>query len=171
VRTSLDRSLDRDLQGRGHHTLLRRLALALLALVVVAALLDVFGQESTTTTAAGRGASLRVESPPRLRGGLIFQARFEVHAKQRLAHPRLVLSPGWLEGMTMNTVIPTPLSENSDSNGVSMVFEALPAGHTLIVWTNWQVNPTNVGERSEDTTLYDGSTQITSAERTLTVFP
>lgn len=169
--TSLDRSLDLELQGRERHTLLRRIALGILALVVVAALLNFFGQESTTTTAAGRKAVLRVEAPSRLRGGLLYQARFEIHAKQRLAAPKLVLSPGWLEATTLNTVAPTPLSESSGSYGLLMSFEALPAGHTLVVWTNWQVNPTNVGRHSEDTAAFDGPTRLASVNRTVTVFP
>jgi hypothetical protein len=168
---SLERRLDLELQGRGHHALYRRLGLAVLALVVAAALLSVFGQESTTTVAEGRKATLSVDAPPHLRGGLLFQARFEIRAKRRLAHPKLVLSSGWLASMTMNTVAPTPLSENSGPDGLSMAFEELPAGHRLIVWSDWQVNPTNVGRRSEDTTLLDGSTPIASAHRTVTVFP
>lgn len=130
-----------------------------------------FGQGSTTTVAAGRDASLRVEAPPRLRGGLLFQARFEIHARRRLARPRLVLSPGWLESMTLNTVVPIPLSESSSPAGLAMNFEPLPAGETLVVWTEWQVNPTNAGRRGEDAKLFDGSTPIASAERTVTVFP
>jgi hypothetical protein len=114
---------------------------------------------------------LSVDAPPRLRGGLLFQARFEIEAKQRLANPKLVLSSGWLDSMTLNTVAPTPLAENSGPDGLSMAFEELPAGHKLIVWTDWQVNPTNVGRHSEDAFLFDGSTQIASTHRTVTVFP
>lgn len=73
--------------------------------------------------------------------------------------------------MTLNTVAPTPLSESSSLAGLAMNFEPLPAGETLIVWTEWQVNPTNVDRRDEDATLYDGATPIASAERTVTVFP
>lgn len=168
---SLDRRLDVELLGRGQHTLYRRFGLGVLALIVAAALLGVFGQESTTTVAAGRGAVLSVDAPSHLRGGLLFQARFEIHAERRLADPKLVLSSGWLESMTQNTVVPTPLSENSGPQGVSMAFEEVPAGHTLIVWSDWQVNPTNVGRRSEEATLFDGSTRIATADRTVTVFP
>lgn len=168
---SLDRKLDLELRGRGHHTLYRRLGLAALGLIVIAALLNVFGQEATTTVAEGPEATLSVHAPPHLRGGLLFQARFEIEAKQRLESPKLVLSPGWLDSMTMNTIAPTPLSENSGPRGLSMAFEELPSGHTLVVWTDWQVNPTNVGRRSEDATLFDGSTRIASAHRTVTVFP
>lgn len=168
---SLDRRLDVELHRRGQHTLYRRLGLGVLALIVAAALFGVFGQESTTTVAAGREAILSVDAPPHLRGGLLFQARFEIHARRRLAHPKLVLSSGWLESMTQNTVVPTPVSENSSPEGLSMTFEEVPAGHTLIVWTDWQVNPINVGRRSENTTLFDGSTRIATADRTVTVFP
>jgi hypothetical protein len=142
-----------------------------LALVVLAALVGVFGQETTTTVAAGPRAVLSVKAPPDLRGGLLFQARFEIHARRRLVHPKLVLSSGWLDSMTLNTMTPEPLSEDSNPQGLSLAYEPLPAGHTLIVWTDWQVNPTNVGRRSEDATLFDGSTRVASAERTLTVFP
>jgi hypothetical protein len=167
----LDMSLDLELKGRGHHTLYRRLALGALALVVAAALLGVFGQGTTKTVAAGRKATLTVVAPPRLRGGLLFQARFEIHARQRVAEPKLVLSPGWLDSMTMNTAIPTPVTEDSGPDGLSLGFEPLAAGRTLVVWTSWQVNPTNVGRGSEDASLFDGSTPIATADRTLTVFP
>jgi hypothetical protein len=151
--------------------LYRRLGLGVLGLLVLAALLGVFGQESTTTVARGARGTLSVEAPAHLRGGLIFQARFEIHAIQRLPHPRLVLSPGWLESMTMNSLVPTPDSEETSVEGLSMSFPPLPAGRTLVVWTQWQVNPTNVGRRSEDVTLFDGTSRVASAHRTLTVFP
>ena len=168
---SLDRGLDLELKGRGRHTLYRRLSLAVLAAVAVAALLGVFGQQSTSTVAAGSKAVLSVDAPAHLRGGLLFQARFEIHAKQPLGHPKLLLSPGWLESMTLNTVVPSPPSESSSPAGLAMTFDPMSAGETLIVWTEWQVDPTNVGRRSEDVTLFDGPTQVAFAARTLTVFP
>jgi hypothetical protein len=168
---SLDRGLDLELKGRGHHTLYRRIGLAVLGLVVVAALLGIFGQQTTSTVAAGSKAVLTVETPAHLRGGLLFQTRFEINATQPLAHPKLLLSPGWLETMTLNTVVPAPSSESSSPAGLAMTFDPMTAGQTLIVWTEWQVDPTNVGRRSEDATLFDGPTPIATANRTLTVFP
>jgi hypothetical protein len=167
----LDRALDLELRGRAAHTLYRRLGLGVLALIVVAALVGAFGQETTMTVAPGREGVLSVDAPPQLRGGLLFQARFEIHARRRLAHPRLLLSPGWFESMTQNSLVPTPLSESSTPAGVSMTFEELPAGQTLVLWSDWQVNPTNVGRHSEDTILFDGSKPIAIADRTVTVFP
>lgn len=168
---SLDRRLDVELEGRQRHELYRRIGLSILALVVVGALLNVFGQEPTTTVASARAGALSVDAPVRLRGGLIFQARFEITARKNLNDPRLVLSSGWLESMTLNTVVPAPTSEHSGPSGYSMSFDPLPAGRRLIVWTDWQVNPTNVARRVETATLYDGATPVASDHRELTVFP
>lgn len=167
----LDRSQDLELSGRRRHPTYRRIGLAILGVVVVAALLDAFGQESTTTVASGPAAVLSVESPVRLRGGLYFQTRIQVEARRRLAHPKLVLSPGWLEATTLNTVAPSPESESSSAEGLALTFPPLPAGETLVVWMNWQVNPTNVGTHGEDVELRDGATSIATVHRTLTVFP
>jgi hypothetical protein len=168
---SLDRAQDLELRGRGRHAVYRRIALALMALFALAALLDVFGQESTTTVAAGRSATLTVLAPTRLRGGLLFQARFEIHATRPLSKPRLVLSPEWLEAMTLNTLEPSPIAEDSSSDGLSLTFEPLQPGGTLNVWTDWQVNPTNVGVHDNEVTLYDGPKPIATADRDVTVFP
>lgn len=170
-RSSLDRSADVELEGRRRHAVYRRIGLGILGLIVVAALLNAFGQETTTSVAVGRRAVLSVEAPPQLRGGLLFQARFEVRARRRLAQPRLVLSPGWLESMTLNTVSPEPLSEGSGPGGLSLAYPPLAAGRTLVVRTEWQVNPTNVGRRGEDVALFDGPERVAGADRTLTVFP
>jgi hypothetical protein len=34
-----------------------------------------------------------------------------------------------------------------------------------------QVNPTNVGRRSQDVALYDGGRLLTRIDRTITIFP
>lgn len=168
---TLDRSQDLELSGRRQHPIYRRIGLAALALVVLAALFNVFGQESTTTVASGPAGVLSVESPARLRGGLLFQTRVEVQARRPIAHPKLVLSPGWLEGITQNTVAPSPESESSSAEGLALNFSPLSAGQTLVVWMDWQVNPTTVGRRDEDVELRDGPTPIATVDRTLTVFP
>jgi hypothetical protein len=167
----LDRSVDLELYGRGRHTLYRRLGLGILALIVAAALFGVFGQQTSTTEARGADATLSVNAPAALRGGLLFQARFQIHAERAIAHPRLVLDSGWLNSITLNTVAPTPESQSSSAEGLSMNFATIPAGETLTVWTDWQVNPTNVGRHAEDVSLYDGPKRLATVHRTVTVFP
>ncbi|MBA2568448.1 MAG: hypothetical protein H0V11_03780, partial [Actinobacteria bacterium] len=45
------------------------------------------------------------------------------------------------------------------------------AGRKLVVYLQYQVNPTNVGRRSQDVELYDGEVLLTEVDRTVTVFP
>jgi hypothetical protein len=167
----LSRSRDRDLLGRRHQVWSRRVLLLLLLGVVVAALLNAFGQRSTISEATASPASLTVKAPQRLRGGLIFEGRFEIEAHRALKHPKLVLGPGWTEGMTLNTTVPEPKAEHSDRGELTMTFDPIPAGDRFSFWTQWSVNPVNVGHRSQDVSLYDGRARVTSVDRDVTVFP
>jgi hypothetical protein len=142
----------------------------MLAFVVVA-LANVFGQGSVVSQAESPGATLTVKAPDRLRGGLIFEGRFEIQAKARIRRPKLVLAPGWTEGMTLNTQIPQAKAETSNGGELTLVFEPIRAGERFTVWTQWQVNPVNVGRRPQDVTLYDGARKLTTVHRELTVFP
>lgn len=142
-----------------------------MALFLAAALLNVFGQRSETSVASGPEARLELRAPSHLRGGVVFEARFEVHALRNLDHPRLILAGEWMQGVTLNTVEPAPVEETSRDG--SLVFEISPlsAGETGTLWTQWQVNPTGFGRRDGDVSLYDGADRIATIERTTTVFP
>ena len=167
----LSRNRDLELQGRNYQVWLRRTILVVLAIVILAALLNEFGQRSTISTATGPAAKLTVRAPERLRGGLIFEGRFEISAQSRIAHPRLALAPGWSEGMTLNTSEPTPSDETSHGDRLVLGFAPIPAGTTFTYWSQWSVNPVNVGHRSQDVVLYDGSQRVASVHRQVTVFP
>jgi hypothetical protein len=47
----------------------------------------------------------------------------------------------------------------------------VPAGRKFRLFMQFQVNPTNVGRRTADVTLYDGGTQLVHISRKLTVYP
>jgi hypothetical protein len=162
---------NRDLRGRTRHPQYRRVLLCLVAVFPVLALLNVFGQRPTITTAHAAAADLRVTAPARLRSGLIFQVRVEVVAHRAISLPQLIFSQGWWESMSENSLEPNPTDETSSNGRVVFTYNKLSAGHRLIVWLYFQVNPTNVGKRSEDVQLNDGSNQITSIHRSLTIFP
>ena len=149
----------------------RRAILALLAALVAAALLDVFGQHPRTSHATARAANLEVQSPTDLRGGLIFQARFTIAAHRRLAHPTLVLQRGWLESMSVNSIVPDPVQQVTRDGRLRMTYASLPAGRSLQVWIYFQANPTNVERRSQDVELADGDHRIAAIHRSVTVWP
>ena len=98
----------RDLRGRERRPIVRWVLLSLLGLLCLLALANVFGQRPSTDTAESAVVRLDVYSPPRLRSGLIFESRFHIHARREIREATLVLDPGWLEGMTLNTVAPGP---------------------------------------------------------------
>jgi hypothetical protein len=162
---------NRDLRGRSGHAWYRRALLCLIAVLPTLALLNVFGQHPTVSSAHATGAELVITAPARLRSGLIFQVRVQVTAHQDISMPQLIFSPGWWESMSENSLAPNPTNESTQNGSVVLSYDKLSAGHTLIVWLYFQVNPTNVGKRSEDIELNDGSNQITSIHRSLTIFP
>lgn len=161
----------RDLRGRGHYRWYRRAILVLLAAFLGVALANVFGERPSGARAANAAASLSVYSPTSVRGGLYFEARFHVSARRDLKDAQLVLDTGWLEGMTLNTIEPSPIGEASRSGKLALDLGHIPANRSYILYVQAQVNPTNVGRRSIGTTLYDGNQQLLRVDRTLTIFP
>jgi hypothetical protein len=162
---------NRDLRGRSEHVWYRRALLGLLTVLPVLALLNVFGQRPSTTSANGAAGDLIVTAPARLRSGLIFQVRVQVTAHHDIAKPQLIFDPGWWDSMSENSMEPNPSSQTNEDGRVVLSYNELAAGHKLLVWLYFQVNPTNVGKRREDVELDDGATMITRVHRSLTIFP
>jgi hypothetical protein len=152
-------------------TPIRRGLMLLIALLCLAGLLNVFGQRPDTSEAAVSAASLKLYAPSRVRGGLYYEARFTIDARQDLKKATLVLNPGWVEGITINTIEPSPINEASRNGKLVLELGHVPAGKTYLLFVQAQVNPTNIGHRSQAVALYDGDTFLTSIDREVTVFP
>ena len=162
---------DRDLEGRRHEIWVRRGLFALLPLLALIALTNAFGQHPTTAQSSVDAATLEFYGSPRLRSGLLFEARFRIHARQEIEHSRLVLGPGWIQGITLNSLEPTPVGEASADGRLSLELGHIPAGEVHVLYFDGQVNGTTTGRRSADVTLYDGSRELTTLERTMTIVP
>ncbi len=167
----LDAARHRNLEGREKQPWFRRTALALLTLLPVLALLNVFGQQPSTSSAQGTAAGLRVSAPETVRGGLLFQARFDIDAHRPIKKPVLHLAGGWLENLTLNTLEPSPTDEAWTRGGLELTFLPVPAGGRLTVFIQYQVNPTAFGRQSQSVALMDGKTMLGNVYRTLTVLP
>ncbi|MDX6505716.1 MAG: hypothetical protein QOG06_360 [Gaiellaceae bacterium] len=161
----------RDLDGRAWHPFLRRGLVALVALVLLLALLDAFGQSPSTTKAQASPATLEVNAPTAVRGGLLFQARFTIHAHAELKDAMLVLGRGWIDGLTMNTMEPGALNEASRNGRLSLDLGHLPAGATHVLYIDYQVNPTTVSSRTLSVELDDGTQRILTLSRHLRILP
>ncbi|MGH3057471.1 MAG: hypothetical protein ACRDNA_11985 [Gaiellaceae bacterium] len=166
----LDPARHRDHAGTGE-LVARRVVMGLLAALAVAALLEAFGQSPQQSSVAAERAALEVSAPARLRGGLFYQGRFTIRAPEAIENATLVLAPGWMENTHINTIEPAPTEEASRNGDLALSFGPLAAGDELVLYMQFQVNPTNVGRRSADVGLYDGDELLASVDRTVTIFP
>lgn len=156
---------------RTRAVLSRRIGFGVLCALAVLGLLNVFGQRPSTATADATAARLQLYAPSHLRGGLLYMARFRVTAKQDLKNATLVLDPGWAESITINTIEPSPTDETSDNGRLSLALGPIPAGKSFLLFMDFQVNPTNIGRRSQNVELRDGDAHIATIDRTVTIFP
>jgi hypothetical protein len=149
----------------------RRIMMVVLAALVVVALADAIGQSVSSSGARGSAATLQLTAPRTVRGGLFFQSRVEILAKQDLKFPSLVLDDGWVEGMQANSITPQPPNENALNGRVQLGYGELPAGHRLRIWFEFEVNPTTVGRHAYGLTLLNGNQPVARIERTIRVLP
>jgi hypothetical protein len=162
---------DRDLGSRQNDIWIRRGLFALVCVVPVLALLNVFGQRSETSNGVAAAARLSVSAPSRVRGGLLYQARFRIVAKKNVAQAALVLDRGWLDGLTINTIEPSPVSEASRNGKLALDLGPISRGHSYVLFVDFQANPTTVGQHDQTVTLYDGNRALVTVHRTITIFP
>lgn len=167
----LDADRNIELCGLGFNPVARRIALLLLAAVLVLGLLNTFGQRPASHRYTSSAADLELYAPSTIRGGLFYEARFTIEAHRKLKHAVLLLSPGWAEGQTMNTIAPSPVAETSRDGSLALTLGEIPAGQKHTLFLQLQVNPTNVGRRAADVVLYDGDTRLLTARRTVRVYP
>jgi len=149
----------------------RRVGVGLLAALCLLGLANLFGQRPGTSKASTAAASLSVYAPAHVRSGLYFEARFHVVAHRELKKATLVLDPGWAEGITINTIEPSPIGEASADGKIVLTLGHVPAGKSYILFMQLQVNPTNLGRRAQNVELDDGTTPLLRIKRTVTIFP
>jgi hypothetical protein len=123
---------NRDMVGHALGPWVRRALLTCMAALPLLALLGVFGQHPSTSTAASPAASLSVTAPTRLRSGLIFQVRVEVLARREIKQLQLDFAEGWWESMSVNSIVPEPSGESSHDGQVVLSYGDLPAGKALV---------------------------------------
>jgi hypothetical protein len=149
----------------------RRAILVLFALIAALGLLNRFGQRPTETTARVPATTMTLSAPHAVRGGLFFQSRLDIRAARAIQHPRLVLAPGWLEGMQVNSIEPAPVGEAARDGRLVLSYDTLDAGDLMRVWFQFEVNPTNVGRRSYAVELDDAEQPVARLSPRISVWP
>jgi hypothetical protein len=167
----IDLPRHRDFEGKAAGQWLRHGFLLLLTIFVVAALLNAFGARPQTEEAGAAAGTLKITAPERVRGGLLYQARFQIHADEAIGAPTLVLDKGWIEETSVNTIQPEPAATTTDPKHLKLRFPPLTPGRTLDVYVSLQANPNDVGTHNADVALYDADEEIASIDRTQVNFP
>jgi hypothetical protein len=171
VPAGIDPARHHDLAGRNWHVWWRRAVLLLIATVPVLGLLDVFGQHAAPVSYQDPVASMVVNSPVHVRGGLTFTTEIVITPHVQLNDAQLYLDNGWFEAMTFNGAVPQPSNESAQGRWQVWDFGKLPAATPFHVWISWQTNPTNIGRHSQAIALYEGGSRIMTIQRTTTIFP
>jgi hypothetical protein len=137
VPDELTLKVNRDREGK-RDVFFRRVALAAILVLLALGLFNLFGQRPSTTTAEAPAAKLEVHAPERVRGGLYYQARFRVDAARELKEATLVLDPGWGEGITMNTIVPSPIGEASRDGDLVFELGRIPSGQKHVFYSSFR---------------------------------
>jgi hypothetical protein len=162
---------NRDLEGLESRPWTRRVLVAVLCIPLLAGLFNVFGQRPQTTEASTGEASLSIDAPMRVRSGLYYQSRFHIVAHEDLAEARLILNSNWGDGLTINTIEPSPVGSASRDGDLAYELGHIPGGESYILFVQQQVNPTTVVRRTQRAELWDGDRHLLTIERPFTVFP
>jgi hypothetical protein len=162
----------RDFEGRHAEIWIPRILMALVAVVPIIALFNVFGQGVSVEKVANPNgvATLELSAPKTVRSGLLFQARFDIRAQKDIKDAVLVLDSGWAESMTLNTIEPSPAEETSRDGSLALDIGEIPAGKLWRQYLQFQANPVNLGTQSQGVTLYDGNVPLLRLNRDLKIW-
>lgn len=167
----IDRGRHLDLSGRARYVWWRRAALLVVAVIPLLALANVFGQVADVSESVSQSGSLAIDSPLRVRGGLLFTSKIVITPRRRLNDAQLYLDNGWFRDMTLNGITPQPSSQSAQGQWQVWDFGTMPAGVAYTIWISWQTDPVNIGTASQTVELYDGKAKLMTTRRTLTIFP
>jgi hypothetical protein len=169
----IDLRRHRDWEGRTYERWLPNTLFALICVIPILALFNVFGQDPEVKKVVNPNgmASLELSAPTSVRSGLLFQARFDIRAIREIKDAVLVLDSGWLESLTMNTSEPAPSNETSRNGSIALDLGDIPAGKLWRQYLQFQANPVNLGSQSQGVTLYDGNVPLLHLNREMRVWP
>lgn len=168
---TLDRDAHIELSGRRLDVWSRRIGILIFTAFVFVGLANVFGQRPSSMSAATHTATLQLHAPGALRSGLIYEARFRIEAHRTLDSPKLVLEQGWFDAITLNSIEPDPAEQSERDGRIIYRYDAIPAGETLVVRLQLQVNPTAIGPRSQDVSLENDGDPIAHIDHDLFIYP
>ena len=150
--------------------MIRRAFVGLLVLISGLGLANAFGQRPSTSNASTGAADVEVYAPARVRAGLYHGALHDRRAPSSGARPSCSTQAG-RKASPSTRWSTSPIGEASEDGKLVFELGHVPAGEKYVLFIHSQVNPTNVGRRSQDVELRDGDTTLAHIDRTITIFP
>ncbi len=149
-----------------------RIALiGLMGLLALAATGLLGGGSRPVLAAKGPQAELQIKTPGVMRSGMFLETQVDVRARQAIAKPVLAISESYWRDITINTVEPSPASEDSKAGMFLFEYEPMEAGDLLRVKFDGQINPSLFAGTQGRIELRDDKRTIVSIPLDLTVLP
>lgn len=147
----------------------RRIAIALLTVVVLLGATNVLGVRSASTTRSADGWTVTVTHPTVARAGLDVPLKIEVSAPDDFDGPiELALDRRYFEIFESQRFFPEPDSESSDGELWYVTFEPPPSGSTFQVAYDAYIQPSSqVGRSGSVALLVDDAAVVTVPFRTV----
>ncbi len=157
-------------EGRGAG--LNWISLAVLSVLMLAALLGVFGGGKVRpVTVDGNAAQLIVATPRVIRNGEFFETRIQVTARQPIGKAVIAIPASLWRDMTINTMIPAPGEEKAEKGAFRFDYGAMKPGDVLDIKIDGQINPPLFAGTSGTIILHDGERPIAEIPLSITVLP
>lgn len=146
------------------------LGVVIVGVVIAAGLLGVFGHERAWSAETG-DVTLRIEASETIRNGEFFEMRIRIASDRAIAEPVIGIDHALWEDMTVNTIIPSPVDEESRNGEFRFTFGPMEPRTEFLLKVDLQVNPDIIGGNEGTVTLYDGSQQIVATDINIGVLP
>jgi hypothetical protein len=147
------------------------ISLLVLSTILAIGLSGVLGKPTTETTVHDGRAELAIDMPASVRNGDFYETRIRVKAKSDIGKLQIEVSPALWREITVNSMMPSPASEDVKGGYFRFEFAEVAAGDDFLLKVASQVNPRLFGSVSGHIRVLDDGVVLADAERTMKVFP
>ncbi len=160
------------LRAKGWHRHANPAAVIGIGLFLGAALLGTFGgQPHPTRIIDTPSATVTLQFPEILRNGEFFEMRATVKAKRSFKDMRLGISSTYWHDMTINSTLPGPSEEKSESGQYRFSYGPVESGENVMIKFDGQINPPMFAGTKGKLTLLDGDAIVADIPVNLRIYP
>ena len=147
------------------------ISLLVLSMVMAIGVSGLLGKPTTQTTVHDAAAELAIDMPAAVRNGDSYETRIRIKAKQDIGKLQVEVSPALWREITVNSMMPSPASEDFKGGYFRFEFASVDAGDAFLLKVASQVNPRLLGSVSGHIRVLDDGVVLADAERTMKVLP